>query len=276
MSTGVHITDYLSNIKVELYISHFNSVGTDWVDLDFTPDYSKFYYIVDGEGWLKIGNKEYYPQPGQLFLLPEGVEQSYSYTNEQHTFKKYWCHFSVKVEELNLFHVLELPIFCTIDANHREQISSIFQEMITYEATDAVYGKLLAKAKLIELISHFLMNIDSNLIQLKNVQSIEKLSNVLAYIDQHIEREITIKDLAEVACLHPNYFIRFFKQQIGVPPIQYIVHKKIDIAKERLTNSSATIYEIAQHVGFQDMFHFSKQFKKIAGLTPTQYRKDNQ
>lgn len=61
------LTNHLSNLQVDLFMVNFNRCDTDWQDLDYTPDYSKFYLICEGEGWLKIGDQEYYPAPGQLF-----------------------------------------------------------------------------------------------------------------------------------------------------------------------------------------------------------------
>lgn len=108
------------------------------------------------------------------------------------------------------------------------------QHLTSHMKSDAVYAHLLAKSKLMELFSYFIMNIDVDEITFKNLSSIEKLTKILTYIDTHIERNITIHELAEIAYMHPNYFIRLFKQQIGVPPIQYITRKKITKAKELL------------------------------------------
>ncbi|WP_369698838.1 AraC family ligand binding domain-containing protein [Paenibacillus pedocola] len=83
---------------------------SDWRELDYIPDYNKFYFIQDGEGWLKIGDSEFSPTPGQWFLMPQGVQQSYSYTTETR-FTKYWSHFSAKVGQNNLFDLLQTPYY---------------------------------------------------------------------------------------------------------------------------------------------------------------------
>ncbi|MNV82907.1 Arabinose operon regulatory protein [compost metagenome] len=138
--------------------------------------------------------------------------------------------------------------------------------------SDKVYAHLLAKSKLMELFSYFIMNIDVDEITFKNLSSIEKLTKILTYIDAHIERNITIHELAEIAYMHPNYFIRLFKQQIGVPPIQYITRKKITKAKELLRSTQRSVGEIAHDLGFSDLYYFSKQFKKNVGQSPSEFR----
>ncbi len=264
------LTHYLSNLNIDLYMANYNLVTLEWQDLDYTPDYSKFYFICDGEGWIKIGDQEYYPVPGQLILMPEGVKQSYTSINNN-PFTKYWCHFSVRVGDIPLSDILELPhIWNVADTN---TIRTLFEELTFQANSDAVYAKLLAKSKLMELLSHFLMNIDLADIVLKNWESTDKLLNVLTYIHDNIEQEITIQQLAQVAFMHPNYFIRLFKRQMGVPPIQYITHKKIEKAKELLLSTPYSVTDIAHLVGFKDLFYFSKQFKKISGMPPTDFRK---
>lgn len=264
------LTNYLSNLQVELYMVNYNRCDSDWRDLDYTPDYSKFYWISEGEGWLKIGDQEYYPVPGQLFLMPEGVTQSYSVISDQ-PFLKYWCHFSAKVGGINLFQIMKFPHFCTIE--RPELVNEIFNQILLYARSGEVYAHMMAKSKLMELISHYLMNLDLEQITYLNIPVMEKMSAILAYIDAHIEENITVQDLAQIAYMHPNYFIRFFKQQVGVPPIHYITGKKVDKAKELLSCTPNTITMIAEHLGFRDLYYFSRLFKKHTGLTPTDFRK---
>lgn len=269
MNNHALLTNYLSNLKVDLFMADYNLCSTNWRDIDYTPDYSKFYFICEGEGWLKIGDREYYPKPGELFLMPEGVKQSYSYISDR-PFQKYWCHFSAKVGDINLFRMLEMSHVCRVA--DPDVIQEIFSSLTDHMKSDAVYAHLLAKSKLMEIFSYFIMNINVDEIIFKNLTSIEKLSKILAYIDSHIEYNITVHELAEIAYMHPNYFIRLFKQQIGVPPIQYIARKKIEKAKELLISTQASVGEIAHDLGFSDLYYFSKQFKKNVGLTPSEFR----
>lgn len=264
------LLSYMSNLNIELYTAAYNSCDLTWRDLDYTPDYSKLYYICDGDGWLKIDGQEYFPKKGQLILMPEGVQQSYSYINE-HPYRKYWCHFRVTIGGVNLFNFIQTEHLCL--PQHAELVTQLFEELVTLHNSNEIYAPLLAKSKLMELFAHFMMSINEESIRYKHRTSVEKLAQVLAYIEEHIEQNVTIDELAEVACMHPNYFIRIFKQQMGVPPLQYITRKKMNQAKELLLTSTCSISEIADQLGFHDMFYFSKQFKKNIGTTPTAFRK---
>lgn len=274
MNNRTLLSNYLANLEVELITADHNLCSTDWRDLDYTPDYSKFYYICEGEGWLKIGDAEYYPQPGELFLMPEGVEQSYSFISER-PFQKYWCHFTARVDGINLFKLLDLNPRCM--PRQPERLKPVFRDLVTYANSDTVYSRLLAKSKLMELVGYYLMdlNVDADKISFKNGAAVNRLTKVLDYIDEHITQNTGIEELANIAHMHPNSFIRLFKQYAGMPPIQYITHKKIEKAKQSLAMTELSVTEISDLLGFNDMFYFSKQFKKHAGVTPTDYRRQN-
>ncbi|WP_411346981.1 helix-turn-helix domain-containing protein [Paenibacillus sp. WLX2291] len=272
MNDDILLSNYLANLKVEFIIANYNRCSSQWKELDYTPDYSKFYWICEGEGWLKIGRNEYYPQPRELFLLPQGIKQSYSVINE-HPFQKYWCHFTAHVNGINLFKLLDIYPLCI--PYQPDRLTQIFQDIITFAHSDAVYANLLVKSKLMELISYFIMNVHSDHRQLvlKNRAALDQLALVLNYIDDHIGSTITLEELAHLIYMHPNSLIRMFKQHMGMPPIQYISRKKIEKSKQLLTVTCCSISDIAQQLGFNDNFYFSKQFKKYVGLAPTDYRR---
>ncbi|KAI7246333.1 hypothetical protein KC345_g12082, partial [Hortaea werneckii] len=181
------LTSYLSNLKVDLLMADYNQCTTQWRDLDYTPDYSKFYYICGGEGWLKIGDREYYPEPGELILMPEGVKQSYSCISDR-PFLKYWCHFSAKVGEINLFRILELSHVCI--PQNPAVVEMLFKGITESAKSDAVYAPLLVRGKLLELFSEYIMSLDLNEISYKNLGSARKLTSVLDYITANIEHNI--------------------------------------------------------------------------------------
>jgi len=67
-----------------------------------------------------------------------------------------------------------------------------------------------------------------------------------------------------------------FKKQYNITISQYILHKRIDKAKTLLTATTMTIYEIGESVGIGDTQYFNKQFRKVSGISPSLYRKENQ
>lgn len=99
-----------------------------------------------------------------------------------------------------------------------------------------------------------------------------RLAHALVYIDTHIHEEITVEQLADVACMSRPHFFRCFKAEVGVPPVVYIHQRKIYHACKRLANSNQSVSEIAYGLGFNNLAYFSRLFKKLTGYTAVGWR----
>ncbi|HEY0204154.1 MAG TPA: AraC family transcriptional regulator [Acetobacteraceae bacterium] len=99
-----------------------------------------------------------------------------------------------------------------------------------------------------------------------------KLRRVLDYIDAHLARELTLAELAGVACLSPSHFSRAFKQAVGAGPHRYTVRRRVERAKDLLRGADDTLAGIAAATGFADQSHFTAAFRREVGLTPGRFR----
>ena len=124
---------------------------------------------------------------------------------------------------------------------------------------------------MLEIISHYLkLDSISSSGSLKEPRT--DFGSVLKYIEKHLDDKLTIEQLSDVMHLHPNYFIRHFKSFFGVSPIRFINNMRMEKAKQLLSESDMSVAQIAKLVGTDDIFYFSKQFKKYNGYAPTEYR----
>jgi AraC family transcriptional regulator len=90
---------------------------------------------------------------------------------------------------------------------------------------------------------------------------------------ENLEGSPTLEQMASVARLSPYHFARGFKAATGLPPHQYVIARRIERAQHLLrTNGELRLAEVALRVGFSDQSHFSFHFKRIAGVTPRQFR----
>jgi AraC family transcriptional regulator len=99
-----------------------------------------------------------------------------------------------------------------------------------------------------------------------------KLQIVTNYINDYLNRDLHLAELANLVQISPYYFSRLFKQSIGVTLHQYVTQCRIEKAKQLLKKQDLSITYISEQVGFHDQSHFSKIFSKIVGLTPKKYR----
>jgi AraC-like DNA-binding protein/quercetin dioxygenase-like cupin family protein len=92
------------------------------------------------------------------------------------------------------------------------------------------------------------------------------------HVDHHLAGWPTLADLADVAGLSPDYFSRVFRGEYGMSVQAWLVQQRINMAKLLLSETNQTVSEVAQQLGYSDLFYFSKQFKKVSGQSPRHYR----
>lgn len=100
------------------------------------------------------------------------------------------------------------------------------------------------------------------------------LSNQLKeYIDNHYTEDMSIKNLCDKMYVSKTKLYRLSMKAFGMGSSEYVMQKRIDAAKTMLETSDKNIYKIAEEVGFDDTNYFTRIFKKIVGMTPSQYKK---
>lgn len=99
-----------------------------------------------------------------------------------------------------------------------------------------------------------------------------KLVRAIAYINEQLEQNISLAELANLLQMSPHYFASLFKQSTGLTPHQYLTNCRIARAKELLAQSNLSIVEVCQQVGYQSQSHFTKVFRQQVGITPKVYR----
>jgi AraC family transcriptional regulator len=105
--------------------------------------------------------------------------------------------------------------------------------------------------------------------------ALAQLERVIDYIDTYLvggspteNRDLSLRELAQLVQLSPHYFSQLFKQSTGFAPHQYILRCRIDRGKQLLRQGELSIAGVAKIVGFVDQSHFHRHFKRLEGITP--------
>ena len=104
-------------------------------------------------------------------------------------------------------------------------------------------------------------------------KSIDIADRAKKIIDYNFDRDITIKKVADTMHLDSAYLTRKFAEKYSVAPKEYLLEKRIELAKKLLIQTDAAVSEISGSVGYDDPLYFSRIFKKKEGLSPLAYRK---
>lgn len=106
----------------------------------------------------------------------------------------------------------------------------------------------------------------------ENVKLNAVADSICEYIKQHYHEDISLQDVAGYLNYSDAYFCRIFKQCFDRSFLAYLTEYRVERAKELLEDFSVNIKDISYKVGYRDSNYFAKVFKRIAGLTPTEYR----
>jgi AraC-like DNA-binding protein len=99
-----------------------------------------------------------------------------------------------------------------------------------------------------------------------------RLKRVYEFVDANIEERISLEALAQIAGVSRMYFAAQFREATGLRPHDYLIRRRITLAKELLATSDQTIVDVALSVGFQTQAHFTTVFKRVEGFTPHRWR----
>ncbi len=101
-----------------------------------------------------------------------------------------------------------------------------------------------------------------------------QLRQVQDYIDERLDQDLGLAELAALTVLSTHHFGNAFKTSIGMPPHRYVTERRVHRAKEMLIGGGSSIAEIAAKVGFSSQSHLTFNFRKQTGVTPARYRRE--
>jgi AraC-like DNA-binding protein len=248
--------------------------------------FSRIYFISEGHGFLTIGHEQIMLEAGYIYLIP-------SFTMCTYVFEQGLCHYYIHVNEImqnglnvfNLFNVKNKVIGTTLIKSLFERLLFINPDLQLPHRDPKVYqtkpwinqkvnyksiNQHLESIGIIrQLFSSFLeseQNINSTNLLRHNMQSI------LLHIQNNLQNDISIRELAEIACLSKDHFTRMFKSLVGIPPCEFIVRKRIEKAQYLLLTTDMTHEQIIEKTNFKSLSYFSRMFKKYTLFTPTIFR----
>ena len=100
-----------------------------------------------------------------------------------------------------------------------------------------------------------------------------RLRRVLAYVEEHLAEDITVADLANVACLSIFHFTRAFAVAMGAPPHRYVSRRRLETARAMIATGRTSLSQIAYDCRFSSQSSFTRAFRRAVGMTPAEYRR---
>ena len=276
-----------------LHIDHVK-LNEKWNYANVISPYFRIYYIDGGEGSISTREEKVKLEQGYLYIIPSFTLCHLSCD----TFlSQYFLHFfEESADGISIFEnnkkVIKVPASDLDITNFRKLLDinpgrginrsdnpTAYEKNAYYKGyqefnntvSDSVFFE--TQGIILQLISRFL---NSHRFKGNNADPVpSKILDAIRYIQVNLKENLTVNYLASRANLHQDYFSRQFLQYTGQRPLHYLHEKRIERAQYLIATTTLSFNEIAERIGFENLPHFSKIFKKITSLTPGQYRSQN-
>jgi two-component system response regulator YesN len=245
---------------------------------------------------IKAGADDYILKPARPAEIVEVVKKHLDHSNEPRSAKK--------LETGSLMHLIHVEDY----REAKEELRSVIKQLIGIYGEELEFlrqnAQLIAK-KMLEVseikglsqlpeqkcrelmienatpynveekLFILLELIFSEIIRRKTTSERNIMQTVLNYIEKKYEKGITLEEAADYVHLSSNYLSRLFKKEMNVNFIDYVMKRKMDRAKELLDGTDLPVINIAMQLSYDEPNYFSRVFKKVTGMTPSEYRESS-
>lgn len=253
------------NVSIEYFVDR--KCLPDW-KLD--PEVIAFHnlmYVYKGECAFYINHTLYHLNGGDIVYAPQGIIRQAN-TNPHDLMHCYSVCFKADCKASD---IPDLKLPPVIRAGFDTLLIQYFQELNqTWLEKDE--GYMMKCRGLLMLILHRVSRISVGQ-SLNHSPEDPRIERSKQYIANHILKKITLNELADVAGLNPVYFGMLFKKTTGYTVKEYINLLRIRKSKDLLDSGEYSVKETAYLCGYNDIYYFSKLFRKLTNLPPSSYRK---
>lgn len=291
---GIVYRGHLYNLEL-LYAGTRNSAYEENKDKKFPwireHVHDKLYHLVlyvAGKNKLSINGSLHDAERGVIAIVPPGCSHmfnplikggSFTYQEVAFTFSgRKGGHLKIPFSDIFSYYsgrpIETVPFFLTLDermiSSVSEKINAITEELLL-GGRSACFS---AHCHMIEIFSMIIIKLcDFAASRPPDKKAKESIGRIKEYIERKYFEALTLKGLADMANVTPEHLCRCFREMYEIPPLSYQQTLRISAAKNLLHTSSLSCKEISFMVGFSNEQFFSRQFKRMTGISPSAYRK---
>jgi AraC-like DNA-binding protein/quercetin dioxygenase-like cupin family protein len=230
-----------------------------------------FIFCAEGEGWVELGEGDtVYISRRQMIVIPAGVPHRYG-ASRHDPWTIYWFHLHGQDAD-------GLISLYGLDHGPLELAHAMYAEMISL--FDECYRLLEDKPYSLHIHVHAAQSMRRLLSSIglahasagRSEPGDRHLERAFAYMAERLDQHITLEELARHTGVSRQHLIHLFKQETGMPPIEYFLRLKMQRAGQLLHLTSMSVKEVAAVVGIDDPYYFSRLFRKRMGCSPTSFR----
>ena len=219
-------------------------------------------YVEEGKGTVHINDETFFPCTGDSYFLQSGKDQDY-YSNVKEPWKKHFIN-------------LRGPLVDSLVSGYGLNDISFFKGLSLEKELKKIIE--IVKLKKGDYTNQIILIVQEMFLKMymykKNLESTQNLGTAMKdFLDTQCTEKFNIDSLCKHISRSKSQTIRLFRECFGITPYQYVLSKKISLAKKLLENTNLSIKEISVQLCFSSEYSFSNAFKKKVGGSPYHYRK---
>ncbi len=281
----------MENKELNLEIEDLNPTflftwkGTRYVEEEryHSHDYIEIAFMMSGTGRYHIEEQVYDVKEGDLLIFNPGVRhQALLGDDKENPTTEFFVGFSdiqLKGMEKNFFPLADGGHILHTTGELRQKLFKLCSSMDA-EKTLSGHGRyFVMKAFLMQMLVYVIRFQRPKSVEVTSGYAFESVNKkyvveqIVNYFEDHYSEKISLERIAENMYLSTFYISKIFKSETGDTPIRHLINIRLEKAKEILEETPGkSIKEVAAEVGYDDAYHFSKQFKKHYGISPSQIR----
>ena len=255
-------------------IGYFPHVKYHYVQKEKGCDYVMLIYCTDGKGWYQIDGNTYEVHQNEYIIIPKDKPYAFG-ADEAEPWTIYWIHF--KGDLCTHFQPAfpnPKPVLPGEHSRLQDRLQ-FFEEI--YHAFSMAYIKeymIFASLSLYAFLASFICLESYRGVVSQNNERLSFSGKVIHYRQENVQHNLSLTQLAAYFHYSPSHFSMLFQHETGVSPINYFLRLKIQKAFQYLELTNLKLTEISTLLGFEEPAYFSRLFRKIMNISPSQYRQN--
>ncbi|WP_303691360.1 AraC family transcriptional regulator [Megamonas hypermegale] len=226
-----------------------------------------FFYCTEGKGVISVDNKEYILQKNEAFCIPRNKGHFY-YACDENPWSILWVH--IKGEDTKYFPLDECRIIHFSTEASINRMFFLFD--LLFRVLDVSYYSL-GNFIYISQVLNLIMGETYCREKPKSVSSENRqVTYIVRFMYKNLDKNLTLKQILDEFKCSKSHLNDIFQKATQHSPMDFYINLKVQEACKLLRSTDLLIYEVAERLGYKDQYYFSRTFKKITGMSPSDYR----
>ncbi len=233
-------------------------------------DQAVLIYCVMGSGWCRSGDTELRVKAGELLIVPPGVAHKYG-ADERRPWTIHWVHAKGSLLEAFLQQLGAASRATVLFIGKDPHSLALFEEVLEVVEQGYAFSQLLQAGQALSHLFAVLVRRARETAR-ESDDAEQRVAVSVDYLEQNLERSLDVNGLAKLAGLSPSHYSALFKAHTGYAPIDYLTRVRVHRACQLLDTTQNSVKSIAASVGYKDQLYFSRVFRTINDISPSEYR----